>query len=142
MNRLKSTDQRTLRIYWLASVLVFAIAIIGAGTMIHRDYNRRMNISAQQAMSLAQTLAEHTTQVFTKLDVLSWALIEDLSDRIVDEKLLSEVMKRRASAEPAVLGIAIVDKNGRVVASGIDNYPVASDSTGTPEYLEPNRKLS
>lgn len=135
MNRLKSTDQRTLRIYWLASVLVFAIAAIGAGTMIHRDYNRRMNISAQQAMSLAQTLAEHTTQVFTKLDVLSWALIEDLSDRIVDEKLLSEVMKRRASAEPAVLGIAIVDKNGRVVASGIDKYPIASDFAGTTEYL-------
>jgi len=135
MDRLRKTDRRTMRFYWLASVIVVLIASIGAGTMIHRDYNRRMNVAAQQAMSLAQTLAEHTTQVFTKLEVLSWALIEDQSDRIVDESLLSEVMRRRAAAEPAVLGIAIVSKRGRIVASGLEKYAINSDAGGQADYL-------
>lgn len=135
MERLRKTDRRTMRFYWLASVIVVLIASIGAGTMVHRDYNRRMNVAAQQAMSLAQTLAEHTTQVFTKLEVLSWALIEDQSDRIVDESLLSEVMRRRAAAEPAVLGIAIVSKRGRIVASGLEKYKINSDVSDQADYL-------
>ncbi|MFK4821883.1 ATP-binding protein [Ochrobactrum quorumnocens] len=135
MDRLRKTDRRTMRFYWLASVIVVLIASIGAGTMIQRDYNRRMNVAAQQAMSLAQALAEHTTQVFTKLEVLSWALIEDQSDRIVDDSLLSEVMRRRAAAEPAVLGIAIVSKRGRIVASGLEKYAINSDVGGQADYL-------
>ncbi|MBO1040883.1 ATP-binding protein [Brucella pituitosa] len=135
MNRLKATDRQTLRIYWFASILVFAIALTGAGSMIYRDYSRQMGISAQQAMSLAQTLAEHTTQIFTKIDILSWALMEDYSNQVIDKNLISEVMKRRISAEPAVMGIAIVDKNGQVAASGMDKYPINSDFSGTSEYM-------
>ncbi|TCQ70936.1 PAS domain S-box-containing protein [Ochrobactrum sp. BH3] len=134
MDKLKRIDRRTIVLYWLAAACVIIIASLGAATIIYRDYNHRINAAGQQVMSLAQALAEHTTQVFTKLDVLSWALVEDHSDMIVEPNLMSEVMRRRATAEPAVVGIAIVDKNGFVVASGMQDYPLGRDLKSTKIY--------
>ncbi|PJO48212.1 ATP-binding protein [Brucella pituitosa] len=134
MDKLTLFDRRTMLFYWLAAGFVILIASAGATTIIYRDYTNRLNAAGQQAMSLAQALAEHTTQVFTKLDVLSWALVEDQSDLIVDQSMLSEVMRRRAAAEPAVTGIAIIDKNGFVTASGMDDYPIGRNVDSTKNY--------
>ncbi len=139
MERLSKIDRRTLRTYWLAAAFVVLIASLGAATMIYRDYKNRIGETGQQAMSLAQALAEHTTQIFAKLDALSRAVMEDRADRIVQEGLLSEVMRRRAAAEPAAMGIAIVDREGRVYASGMDDYPVGRILRDTPDFKALNR---
>ncbi|RLL71593.1 PAS domain S-box protein [Ochrobactrum soli] len=134
MNSLKRIDRRTITLYWLATAIVACVVLLGAAIIIYRDYNNRINAAGQQVMSLAQALAEHTTQVFTKLDVLSWALVEDQTDMIVDEIMLSEVMRRRAAAEPAVMGIATIDKNGIVTASGMDDYPIGRNVSNAKNY--------
>ncbi|WP_449415483.1 ATP-binding protein [Ochrobactrum teleogrylli] len=134
MERLTKIDRRTIRAYWLAAAFVILIASLGAATIIYRDYKNRINDAGQSVMSLAQALAEHTTQIFTKLDALSRAVMEDRADRIVTEGLLSEVMRRRAAAEPAAMGIAIIDRDGRVYASGMDDYPVGRDVSNTPDF--------
>jgi len=134
MERLTKIDRKTMRAYWVVAVFVVVIASLGAATMIYRDYKSRIDNTGQQAMSLAQALAEHTTQIFAKLDALSRAVMEDRADRIVQEGLLSEVMRRRAAAEPAAMGIAIVDSNGRVYASGMDDYPVGRNLSDTPDF--------
>ncbi|MCK4206840.1 hypothetical protein J3U99_18845, partial [Brucella pituitosa] len=139
MERLSKIDRRTLRAYWLAAAFVVLIASLGAATMIYRDYRNRIENTGQQAMSLAQALAEHTTQIFAKLDALSRAVMEDRADRIVQEGLLSEVMRRRAAAEPAAMGITIVDRDGRVYASGMDDYPVGRILRDTPDFKALNR---
>lgn len=134
MDSLQRIDRRTMTLYWLATIIVTCVVFIGAVIIIYRDYNNRINAAGQQVMSLAQALAEHTTQVFTKLDVLSWALVEDQTDMIVDKSMLSEVMRRRAAAEPAVMGIATIDKNGIVTASGMDDYPIGRNVTNAKNY--------
>src|SRR5690606_37758474 len=110
------------------------IALFGAVTIIYRDYKGRLDDAGQHVMYLAQALAEHTTQIFVKLDALSRAIVEDATDRIVDENMLSEVMRRRAEAEPAAMGIAVIDRNGRIRASGVDNYPVGKDLSKTTDF--------
>ncbi|EXL07822.1 ATP-binding protein [Brucella anthropi] len=139
MERLTKIDRSTLRTYWLVAAFVVLIASLGAATMIYRDYKNRIDDTGQQAMSLAQALAEHTTQIFAKLDALSRAIMEDRADRIVSEGLLSEVMRRRAAAEPAAMGIAIIDRDGRVYASGLDDYPVGRNLSDTPDFKTLNR---
>ncbi len=134
MERLTTIDRRTMRAYWLAAAFVILIASLGAATIIYRDYTNRIENTGQQVMSLAQALAEHTTQIFSKLDALSRAVMEDRGDRIVHEGLLSEVMRRRANAEPAAMGIAIIDRAGRVYASGMDEYPVGRDLSNTTDF--------
>ncbi|MFK4064163.1 ATP-binding protein [Brucella anthropi] len=139
MERLTKIDRTTLRSYWSVAAFVVLIASLGAATMVYRDYKNRMDNTGQQAMSLAQALAEHTTQIFVKLDALSRAIMEDRADRIVSEGLLSEVMRRRAAAEPAAMGIAIIDRNGHVYASGMDDYPVGRDLSGAADFKALNR---
>lgn len=134
MERFKRIERRTIRAYWLSASIIIAIAIFGAATIIYRDYRGRLDDAGQHVMYLAQALAEHTTQIFVKLDALSRAIIEDATDRIVDENLLSEVMRRRAAAEPAAMGIAIVDRDGRIRASGMDAYPVGTDMSKTTGF--------
>ncbi|MDH7790477.1 ATP-binding protein [Ochrobactrum sp. AN78] len=134
MERLTKIDHRTMRTYWFAAAFVILIASLGATTIIYRDYTNRIDSAGQQVMSLAQALAEYTTQVFAKLDALSRAVMEDRADRIVHEGLLSEVMRRRAAAEPAAMGIAIVDRTGRVYASGMDEYPIGRDLSRTVDF--------
>jgi signal transduction histidine kinase len=123
-----------MRAYWFAATFVILIASLGATTIIYRDYTNRVDSAGQQVMSLAQALAEYTTQVFTKLDALSRAVMEDRADRIVYEGLLSEVMRRRAAAEPAAMGIAIIDRSGKVYASGMDDYPVGRDLSHAVDF--------
>lgn len=134
MERLTKIDRRTMRAYWFAAAFVILIASLGATTIIYRDYTNRVDSAGQQVMSLAQALAEYTTQVFTKLDALSRAVMEDRADRIVYEGLLSEVMRRRAAAEPAAMGIAIIDRTGKVYASGMDDYPVGRDLSHAVDF--------
>lgn len=134
MERLTKIDRRTMRAYWFAATFVILIASLGATTIIYRDYTNRVDSAGQQVMSLAQALAEYTTQVFTKLDALSRAVMEDRADRIVYEGLLSEVMRRRAAAEPAAMGIAIIDRTGKVYASGMDDYPVGRDLSHAVDF--------
>ncbi|MES5047100.1 ATP-binding protein [Rhizobium nepotum] len=134
MERLTKIDRRTIHAYWLAATFVVLIASLGAATIIYRDYKSRIDDVGQGVMSLAQALAEHTTQIFAKLDALSRAVMEDRADRIVNEELLSEMMRRRAAAESAAMGIAIVDRDGRVFASGMDDYPVGRDLSDTPDF--------
>jgi signal transduction histidine kinase len=134
MERLTKLDRRTMRAYWFAATFVILIASLGATTIIYRDYTNRVDSAGQQVMSLAQALAEYTTQVFTKLDALSRAVMEDRADRIVYEGLLSEVMRRRAAAEPAAMGIAIIDRSGKVYASGMDDYPVGRDLSHAVDF--------
>ncbi|GAA5627729.1 hypothetical protein Brsp05_03022 [Brucella sp. NBRC 12953] len=134
MERLTKIDRRTMRTYWFAATFVILIASLGATTIIYRDYTNRVDSAGQQVMSLAQALAEYTTQVFTKLDALSRAVMEDRADRIVYEGLLSEVMRRRAAAEPAAMGIAIIDRSGKVYASGMDDYPVGRDLSHAVDF--------
>jgi signal transduction histidine kinase len=134
MERLTKIDRRTMRAYWFAAAFVILIASLGATTIIYRDYTNRVDSAGQQVMSLAQALAEYTTQVFTKLDALSRAVMEDRADRIVYEGLLSEVMRRRAAAEPAAMGIAIIDRSGKVYASGMDDYPVGRDLSHAVDF--------
>ncbi|WP_161492466.1 ATP-binding protein [Brucella pituitosa] len=134
MERLTKIDRRTMRTYWFAATFVILIASLGATTIIYRDYTNRVDSAGQQVMSLAQALAEYTTQVFTKLDALSRAVMEDRADRIVYEGLLSEVMRRRAAAEPAAMGIAIIDRTGKVYASGMDDYPVGRDLSHAVDF--------
>jgi signal transduction histidine kinase len=134
MERLTKIDRRTMRAYWFAATFVILIASLGATTIIYRDYTNRVDSAGQQVMSLAQALAEYTTQVFTKLDALSRAVMEDRADRIVYEGLLSEVMRRRAAAEPAAMGIAIIDRSGKVYASGMDDYPVGRDLSHAVDF--------
>jgi len=134
MERLTKIDRNTIGAYWLVAIFVIIVASFGAATIIYRDYNSRIEDAGQQAMSLAQALAEHTTQIFVKLEALSRAVIEDRTDKIVEDDLLSEVMRRRATAEPAALGIAIIDKTGKVQASGLDNYRVGRDLSATQDF--------
>lgn len=134
MERLTKIDRRTMRAYWFAAAFVILIASLGATTIIYRDYTNRVDSAGQQVMSLAQALAEYTTQVFTKLDALSRAVMEDRADRIVYEGLLSEVMRRRAAAEPDAMGIAIIDRTGKVYASGMDDYPVGRDLSHAVDF--------
>ena len=134
MERLTKIERRTLRSYWLSAAIVMTIALFGAVTIIYRDYKGRLDDAGQHVMYLAQALAEHTTQIFVKLDALSRAIVEDATDRIVDENMLSEVMRRRAEAEPAAMGIAVIDRNGRIRASGVDNYPVGKDLSKTTDF--------
>ncbi|KAA9352672.1 ATP-binding protein [Ochrobactrum quorumnocens] len=134
MDGFTKIDRRTIRAYWTAAAFIILIATLGAATIIARDYRGRIDEAGQHAMNLAQTLAEYTTQIFVKLDALSRAIIEDSEDPIVDQKMLSEVMRRRAAAEPAARGIAIIDKNGRVFASGIQSFSIGKDVSKTPEF--------
>ncbi|GHC79672.1 hypothetical protein GCM10010136_32430 [Limoniibacter endophyticus] len=99
-----------------------------------------MDDAGQHLMYLAQALAEHTTQIFVKLDALSRAIVEDATDRIVDEALLSEVMRRRAAAEPAAMGIAIVGPDGVIRASGMESYPIGRDMSKTADFQELQRE--
>lgn len=134
MDGFTKIDRRTIRAYWTAAAFIILISTLGAVTIIVRDYRGRIDEAGQHALNLAQTLAEYTTQIFVKLDALSRAIIEDSEDPIVDQKMLSEVMRRRATAEPAARGIAIVDKYGRVFASGVESYPIGKDVSKTAEF--------
>lgn len=128
-------ERRTLRVYWVVAAIIMAISLSGTVTIIYRDYTGRVDEAGRRVMYLAQALAEHTTQIFVKLDALSQAIIEDATDRIVSEEALSEVMRRRAAAEPAALGIAIVDRTGLVRASGINSYPVGKDMSKHLDFI-------
>lgn len=134
MDGFTKIDRKTIRAYWITAAIIILISTVGAVTIIARDYRGRIEEAGQHAMNLAQTLAEYTTQIFVKLDALSRAIIEDSEDPIVDQKMLSEVMRRRATAEPAARGIAIVDKYGRVFASGVESYPIGKDVSKTAEF--------
>ncbi|MGI8397563.1 ATP-binding protein [Agrobacterium deltaense] len=134
VERFRTIERRTIRAYWLSASIIIAIATLGAATIVYRDYRGRLDDAGQHVMYLAQALAEHTTQIFVKLDALSRAVIEDSTDRIVDENLLSEVMRRRAAAEPAAMGIAIIDREGKVRVSGMDAYPVGKEMSATTEF--------
>jgi hypothetical protein len=123
-----------MRAYWLATGFVVLIAFMGAATIIWRDYRGRIDEAGQHAMNLAQALAEHTTQIFVKLDALSRAIIEDSTDRIVDEGLLSEVLRRRASAEPAAMGITLINGSGKVIASGMASFPIGADLSQSADF--------
>lgn len=127
-------DRRTITFYWAAIAFVILIALIGAITMIYRDYHNRIDSAGQNAMNLASALAEHTTQIFVKLDALSRAVIEDRADPIVGENMLSEVLARRAAAEPAATAIAIVDKSGQIVVSSGPAFPVGKDMSSTDAF--------
>ena len=127
-------DRRTMRAYWVATGFVVLIAFMGAATIIWRDYRGRIDEAGQHAMSLAQALAEHTTQIFVKLDALSHAIIEDSTNRIVDEGMLSEVLRRRAAAEPAAMGIALINGSGKVIASGMASFPIGGDMSQSADY--------
>ncbi|MBZ3691918.1 ATP-binding protein [Phyllobacterium calauticae] len=127
-------DRRTIASYWAAVIFVISIAFIGAATMIWQDYHSRMNAASQDAMNLARALAEHTTQIFVSLDALSRAVVEDSTNPIVSRDMLSEVLTRRAKAEPAATAIAIVDKVGHVVASNVLTYPVGLDMSADTSF--------
>ncbi|MEI4480652.1 MULTISPECIES: ATP-binding protein [unclassified Phyllobacterium] len=127
-------DRRAIVSYWAAAAFVIVIALIGAATLIRRDYQSRIDTASQNAMNLANALAEHTTQIFVKLDALSRAVMEDRSNPIVGANMLSEVMMRRAAAEPAATAIAIIDKAGKVAASSVLTYPVGKDMSGTTSF--------
>ncbi len=124
-------DRRTMAIYWAAVTLVVIIALSGAATLIYRDYDSRIDAAGQSAMNLANALAEHTTQIFVRLEAVSRAITEDRADPIVDQDMLSEVMRRRAAAEPAATAIAIIGIDGLVAASSSPAYPAGSDMSET-----------
>lgn len=134
MDYFKQADRRTMVSYWFAIAFVILIALIGATTMISRDYHNRIDSAGQNAMNLASALAEHTTQIFVKLDALSRAVIEDRADPIVGENMLPQVLARRAAAEPAATAIAIVDKSGKIIVSSGQAFPVGKDMSATDAF--------
>ncbi|MNK89303.1 Sensor protein FixL [compost metagenome] len=123
------TDNRTVGAIW--AVIVFVLLVTSAGALVFavRDYKSRMSSSEQSAINLARVLAEHTTQVFVVLNALSLAIIDDMSIPASSGFTLSEILKRRAAAEPAADTIAVVDSSGRVVASSSAGLPVRQDVT-------------
>lgn len=133
-------DRLTMRTYWLTAAIIIVIASLGATTIIYRDSKSRIDDAGRQVMYLAQALAEHTTQIFAKLEALSRAIMEDRADLIVDESMLSELLRRRAAAEPAAMGIAIIDKEGRVFASGMNDFPVGKDLSSSTDYQVMKRR--
>lgn len=130
----RKMDRRTIASYWMAVTFVMLIAFIGAVTMIWQDYHSRMNAASQDAMNLARALSEHTTQIFVSLEAVSRAVMEDRANPIVSQDMLSEVLNRRAKAEPAATAIAIVDKVGHVVASNVPTYPVGRDMSADASF--------
>lgn len=121
--------------YWLSVIVVIVLASTVAGYLIYQDYAARKADAGQKAMMLAQALAEQTTQIVASLDAMSNAVVQDVTDKIVSDAFLSEVLKRRAHAETdAVIGIALLNEKGRVTASGISTIPVGTDLAHSAEF--------
>lgn len=135
MDGINRIDKVTRNYYWAVVAFVIGMSALAAGLVVSRDYISRLDEAGQQAMSLAQALAEHTTQTFVKLDALSRAVIEDSTDPIVDSVMLSEVLRRRAAAEPAARAIILVDSKGLVKSSGIDAMPIGMDMSAAQEFV-------
>ncbi|MEL4073129.1 ATP-binding protein [Ochrobactrum sp. GPK 3] len=145
MQQIRLDTSGILRWYWISVFIVVVIASGVEALVIYRDYSTRKNDAGQKAMMIAQALAEQTTQVVTSLDALSNAVAQDETDKIVDENLMSEVLKRRSSGETkAIIGIAVVNEFGRVTSSGVSTIPVGLDLTKSTEYkaLSGDRALS
>lgn len=134
MERISKIDSSTLKAYWISGIIVCLIASLGAETLICRDYNSRMENASQKAQSYAQSLVGSMIQVFAKLDSLSLAISEDSTSRIVKVGLLSELMRRRAAAEPVAMGIAIIDRNGQITASSLSELTVGEDRRNTVNF--------
>lgn len=136
LDKISRIDQLTRTYYWAVVIIIVLVSISVAGTVIIRDYYSRLDDGSQKAMGLAQAVAEHATQTIVRLEALSKAIIEDRNERIVDDRLLSEVLRRRAAAEPAATAIVLVGAVGRIEASGIDALPPGADLSATTEFQQ------
>lgn len=126
---------KIMKWYWAIAVVFIVIASSFAAFSIHKDYLNRSHDAAQKAMLFAQALAEQTTRMIDALDALSRAVKRDVTERMVSDDALSEVLRRRTQAETkAVVGMAVLDSSGRVYASDIDTVPIGSDLSQSEEY--------
>lgn len=122
--------------YWACAVMLVVLACGVAGLSIYRDYAVRKHDAGQKAMMFAQAMAEQTTQIMASLDALSEAVKNDVTDSIVSEKFLSEVLRRRTEAETrSVIGITVLDRSGHVSASSIETIPIGTDLSHSREFL-------
>lgn len=138
LDKISRIDRLTRTYYWAVVLIIVLVATTVASTVIIRDYYSRIDEGSQKAMGLAQAVAEHATQTIVRLEALSKAIIEDRNEQIVDDRLLSEVLRRRAAAEPAATAIVLVNAVGRIEASGFDALPPGADLSATTEF----RKMS
>ncbi|WP_176056416.1 ATP-binding protein [Brucella intermedia] len=122
--------------YWAMACAALLIAALGSFVLIARDYDARFREAEHRARSLAGALAEHTTQIFVKLDALSHAIIDDVVEPGSDRRTLLDTLRRRAQAEPAATAITVVDRSGHVVASNSLAYAPGMDMTGTVVFAE------
>lgn len=136
MRYLISRERRTMNAYWAMACAALLIAALGSFALIARDYDARFREAEHRARSLAGALAEHTTQIFVKLDALSHAIIDDVVEPGSDRRTLLDTLRRRAQAEPAATAITVVDRGGHVVASNSLAYAPGMDMTGTVVFAE------
>lgn len=122
------TDRNVLTAYSIGAAMVFLIAVAGAIVLQVRDYQSKLHVAGQNNLLLASALAEQNTQVFARLNALARAVTEDAANPIV----LSDVMQRRTSAEPAARSISVIDKSGRVIATNNVQYRVGEDLLHLP----------
>jgi PAS domain S-box-containing protein len=154
MKAFNQTARWALTAYWTGASVVLLIAVALAVFMSWRDYNNSFETAAKNNLNLAGALAEQTTLTFVKLEALAKAVIEDRSDPIVPPDLFSEVLNRRAAAEPAAKAIVLVDASGRVFATSNPAHPVGEDLSqtatyralsiqlGLPRHLSPSYRIS
>ncbi len=109
--------QDILRIYRVLVVAILALAFgIGLYSQL-RELNRRIQEVGENNLVLANILSVQTTDLFGKLNALARAVAEDVQDPLTSKQLFSEVLQRRADAEPDALSITFTDMNGQVIAS-------------------------
>lgn len=113
-----TNDRRVMATYWTLSIAVILFAILGGIQLAIREKHVLFSDAERNARNLVNALEAHAQQIAIKLDMLSDAVAEDVRRVADNEQLpLKEVLRRRASAEPAALAIAIVTKDGDIVAS-------------------------
>jgi PAS domain S-box-containing protein len=125
-------NQRALFFYWICAAIIILIAATGAWTMAARDQENRIASAYQDAETLAMAMAEHTTQIFERLDALSRGVIRDRNT--ASASTLSDLLERRAMTETVAQAVAIVDRSGRVTATSTDILPIGKDVSGTAAF--------
>lgn len=131
----RTTSGRILSIYFGVSAILILIAISIAAVLLVRDYRYQEAIAKNEAMILAGTLAEHTDQVLSKFSALSKAIINDQKQAGGSAPLLSDMLRRRAAADPTVNGIAVLNKEGNVIASSDNTLEIGVDWSRSDEFV-------
>lgn len=121
--QVRQLERHALLAYWVGAAVVLALAVIGAVTLAVTDYRERLGDTRRDALVLAKTLAEYTTQIFVSIDTTSRIVAEDWG-HAASPADLTAVLKRRADAEPTAIVISIADASGRIVATSADNMPI------------------